>query len=59
MGADPQYWLKRPMSDDMLNYAREDVRNLITVYRQLKAPMTQSNIALVMKYSQQYVDQFR
>jgi hypothetical protein len=59
MSADPQFWLKRPMSDDMLNYAREDVKNLITVYRQLTAPMTQSNIALIMKYSLQYVNQFR
>lgn len=47
------------MSEDMLNYAREDVKNLITVYRQLTAPMTQSNIALIMKYSLQYVNQFR
>jgi ribonuclease D len=59
MEKDAQFWLKRPMSDDMLNYAREDVRNLITVHRQLKGPMTQGNVALVMKYSQQYVDQFR
>jgi hypothetical protein len=56
---DPEYWLKRPLTEMMIAYAREDVLNLPNVYRQLKAPLLTHNYKLVLEYSREYVDQLR
>jgi hypothetical protein len=56
---DPNFWLKRPLTKTMTEYAREDVLNLPFVYRQLKAPLLLHNYNLVLLHSRTYLDQLR
>lgn len=33
MTRDPDYWLQRPLSDQMIKYAQQDVSHLFIIYR--------------------------
>ena len=55
----PDYWKKRPLTETMIEYARYDVLNLITVYRQLKASLDQRNLHLVVSRSNIYLSCYR
>jgi ribonuclease D len=59
MEDNPNYWLVRPMTAVMVDYAREDVIHLPYVYRQFKVMLDPRNIKLVMENSKKYVDQYR
>lgn len=55
----PEYWKTRPMTENMIQYAREDVLNLITVFRQLKASLDPRNFHLVESRSKIYLGHYR
>jgi hypothetical protein len=59
MSGDPEYWLKRPMDQNALKYARQDVTFLCTVQRQMDALLTVSTRKTVVAFSNQYIDQVR
>jgi len=53
------YWKIRPMTEVMMQYAREDVLLLPLVYRQITAIFSQSTRTLATKNSEAYVTQRR
>eukprot|EP00026_Physarum_polycephalum_P007632 Phypoly_transcript_07697.p1 GENE.Phypoly_transcript_07697~~Phypoly_transcript_07697.p1 ORF type:complete len:427 (+),score=69.81 Phypoly_transcript_07697:48-1283(+) len=59
MQNDPEYWLKRPMDENALKYARQDVIFLCTVQRQMDALLSVSTRKNVAFYSDFYTEQYR
>lgn len=59
MEADKQYWIRRPLSEIQIRYARDDVLKLPVVYRQLKAGLHVQNVKLIEAHSAAYVAQLR
>jgi hypothetical protein len=59
MEADKQYWIRRPMSEIQIRYARDDVLKLPVVYRQFSAGLHPHNIKIIEGYSITYVNQLR
>lgn len=59
MESSPEYWKTRPMSETMISYAREDVLNLITVYRQLRVGLDPRNNHLIESRSKMYLAFYR
>uniref|UniRef100_A0A6B2L826 3'-5' exonuclease domain-containing protein n=1 Tax=Arcella intermedia TaxID=1963864 RepID=A0A6B2L826_9EUKA len=53
------YWKIRPMTEVMLNYAREDVLLLPLVYRQINAIFSTSSRTVAMEHSKLYLNMRR
>jgi len=53
------YWKIRPMTEVMLQYAREDVLLLPLVYRQIDAVFSSSSRRVAQKHSEEYLTQRR
>lgn len=51
-------WLQRPLSDEQLHYAADDVRYLLPVYRLLQQKITAEKLAIVAANSQEVLANF-
>jgi len=43
MTRDPDYWLRRPLNEQMIKYAQQDVSHLFIIYRNLKQQLSPSS----------------
>jgi len=59
MQRDCGFWGKRPMSDIALQYARQDVIYLCLVQRQMDAILSKTSRSNLLKYSDNYLAQYR
>jgi len=59
MQDDAEYWLKRPLDENALKYARQDVTFLCTVQRQIDALLSVASKKNVVHYSNFYLDHYR
>jgi len=59
MESDPEYWLKRPLDEIQLEYARQDVLYLVNAYLQMISLLPSSARSIALKYSDKYLAQYR
>jgi len=54
MTRDPEYWLRRPLNDQMIKYAQQDVSHLFIIYRNLKSQLTPTSRTQIFYRSSLY-----
>ncbi|MDP2436541.1 MAG: hypothetical protein Q8P67_12405 [archaeon] len=59
MGDDADYWDRRPFTPLMLQYAAQDVRWMVYIYRQILSLLSEAGARLLAEYSALYANQYR
>lgn len=59
MQADAEYWSRRPLTAEMINYAAQDVALLPEAATRMRSLLTAQTRAIVARRSSEYADQLR